>query len=283
MLEYQNHIPVTAGSALVPGGTGNPPRLAYTGFYATALASFPDETWEVLPPALTSGFYYPTAVSNAVFHGFEQRFNWRNLVYNTAHQSAFMMYGSGFGPSGSSYRRYNYGQPIASKDNVAYRFFDKAVECSSEGVRACFDVTSIQYKSEHGYMCESVYLPSRYTNTAVPYLATMTVGNQTAMSSAGTIDLNTPGGGIFVTHRMEIPSNYLVGNYNPTPYWTGSSTVTQESWDRQNRVLYDYRLIPQLSFSSYNVWKKNITSIASTSYLNHLRVEATAYGNIYIY
>lgn len=283
MLEYQNHIPVTAGSALVPGGTGNPPRLVYTGYYATALASFPDETWENLPPALTSGFYYPTAESNAVYHGFEQRFNWNGLVYDTAHHSAFLIHGSGFGQSGSSYRRYNYGQPVAAKDNVAYRMFDKAVNCSSTGVRACFDITSIQYKSNHDYMAETVYLPSKYTNTAVPYLATMTVGDHTAMSSAGTIDLSTPGGGVFVSQNIEIPSNYFVGGYSPTSYWTGSSTVTQDSWDRQNRVLYDYRLMSQRSLSSYNVWRRNTTGSVSTSIFNHLRVEATAYGNIYIY
>lgn len=284
MLEYQNHIPVTAGSALVPGGTGNPPRLVYTGFYATALASFPSETWDSLPiPGLPSGFYYPPDHISSVFHGFEQRFDWRNLVYNTAHQSAFMMYGSGFGQSGSSYRRYNHGQPIAAQDNIAYRMFNKAVNCSSEGVIACFDITSIQYMSEHAYMDETINMPGAYTGTAVPYSATMIVGDHTAMSSAGTIDLSTPGGGIFEYHNIEIPSNYFVGGYSPTSYWTGSSTVTQDSWDMQNRVSYEYLLESQRPLSAYNGWRRNTTSIASTSYLNHIRVEATAYGNIYIY
>lgn len=280
MLEYNNHIPVTAGSALVPGGTGNPPRLLYTGYYATANASFPDETWENLPPALKSGFHYNTAYSNAVYHGFEQRFDWRGLVYNTAHHSAFDIYGSGYGQSGSSYRRYNYGQPVAAKDNVAYRFFDKSLQCSSTGIVACFDITAIKYSAAATtYMEETVYLPSRFTDTAVPYNVALRIGDVYAIQSAGTVDLNTLGG-VFISDSYALQSNAHT-NYNPFYYWSGSSTVTRESWDRQTRITYDYRLIPNMSFSSYNCWTTNPTSI--TGVYNHLTIGATAYGDIYIY
>lgn len=281
MLEYQNHIPVTAGSALVPGGTGNPPRLVYTGYYATANASFPDETWENLPPALYSGFYYPTAESNAVFHGFDQRFDWGGLVYNTANHSAFNIYGSGFRQSGSSYRRYNYGQPIAAKDNVAHQFFDKSLPCSSTGIVACFDITAIKYSAASTYMVEIVNIPSRFTNTAAPYNVSLRIGDVYAIESAGTVDLSTPGGGVFISDSYTLQSNAHTGNYNPFYYWSGSSTVTKESWDRQTRITYDYRLIPNRSFSSYNSWTNNRT--AGTGTYNHLTIGATAYGDIYIY
>lgn len=282
MLEYNNHIPVTAGSALVPGGTGNPPRLMYTGYYATAKSWFPDETWHVLDPVMKSGFSYNTAYAAAVHHGFEQRFDWGVHVYNTAHHSAFDIYGSGYGQSGSSYRRYNYGQPVAAKDNAAHRFFDKSLQCSSTGIVACFDITSIRYTAEATtYMEETVYLPSKFTDTAVPYNVALRIGDVYAIQSAGTEDLSTLGE-VLRSYSYALQSNARTENYNPYYYyWSGSSTVTRESWDRQNRITYDYRLIPGMSFSSCNHWTNNPTSIGGE--YNQLDIGATAYGDIYIY
>lgn len=277
MLVYNNHIPVTAGSALVPGGTGHPSELLYKNYMMSTMASFPMETWGPVW-VNNSGFNYNSG-GYGVNHGLKQMFLWDGYIKNSAGYDKYHTT-SGLVNPGTAYQRFNYGTPIATSNNVWALQSDK-LTAESGSDKVIFKITSMLYAVKSDYIYEVVHIPDEIYRDTANYSAKLSIGGFNVIDrySSENLDSNGP---VNIVRDFRVSSNYYVGNVNPDAYWSGSSNVINS--DSFN-IKYSYTLSSKKSLSSYNTFNTRAFAATGslTSYFNHMSIYATAYGDVFKY
>lgn len=288
MLAYNNYIPVTAGSAFIPGGTGYPPRLLENGFYSTGYTIVCPENYQLVDLSL-SGYPYPTPYPTYTMrHGFWQALEIEESASSKNGHSSFRL--DGFEYGSSVYKRLDNYEVVYNRSGTFRVPSSNILPCSVNGSSCFFNITSVMYKfspTDYLSISETVNLASGGLDSAAYYSVNMDIGTHNIINSAFTEDLRTPTGPVYVTRSFEFSSNYSTGSPYSTPMWSGSSIVTPDTFSQDLSLSYNFYFHTKSSPLHRTSCNKFETAKISQGYkvygiTNGFYLYTTAYGDLYV-
>lgn len=291
MLEYQNHIPITAGSALVPGGTGHPPTIVGKGWWFDGHTTFPLEPFSSSPTASlpeSSHSYQPPFLK----HGSKQLLEWDNrfisdpdgIRYGTDSNPAFQ-------PTAvqQTYHRWNgVDAPSFYVDTKsAYNALSSnIIPCTINGSSYMFNITSMKYRvnseQNNPYYILDIINIAGTMRSHVDYTSNISVGGKDMFTASASTD-ETAYGPLFLSYSGSRIINAGAGN------WSASSLVTNSNFNSCTTIQYNCSFnIPDAGSNINTMSSFNLLSTVNTGYIagNEIRpvyMVATAYGDLYKY